>query len=103
MNGKETMIESQNSKNFLLGNKKVTLIKFRTYAEQGKFDEIENIINKFTLKKLGLSAINMAEIYMEYNHFNKRKGELFQILEKLKCTQKNVRAILSKSHCSMSH
>ena len=27
---------------------------------------------------------------MEYNHFNKRKGELFQILEKLKCTQKSL-------------
>ena len=79
MNGKETMIESQNSKNFLLGNKKVTLIKFRTYAEQGKFDEIENIINKFTLKKLGLSAINMAEIYMEYNKYDKAVEYIKQI------------------------
>ena len=79
MNGKETMIESQNSKNFLLGNKKVTLIKFRTYAEQGKFDEIENIINKFTLKKLGLSAINMAEIYMEYNKYEKAVEYIKQI------------------------
>ena len=44
INGKEAMIESQNNKNFLLGNKKLTLIKFRTYAENGRFDEIESII-----------------------------------------------------------
>ena len=79
MNGKETMIESQNSKNFLLGNKKLTLIKFRTYAEQGKFDEIENIINKFTMKKLGVTAINMAEIYMEFNKYDKAVEYIKQI------------------------
>ena len=79
MNGKETMIESQNSKNFLLGNKKLTLIKFRTYAEQGKFDEIENIINKFTMKKLGVTAINMAEIYMEFNKYDKAVEYMKQI------------------------
>ena len=79
MNGKETMIESQNSKNFLLGNKKLTLIKFRTYAEQGKFEEIENIINKFTMKKLGVTAINMAEIYMEFNKYDKAVEYIKQI------------------------
>lgn len=73
------MIESQNSKNFLLGNKKLTLIKFRTYAEQGKFDEIENIINKFTMKKLGVTAINMAEIYMEFNKYDKAVEYIKQI------------------------
>ena len=79
LNGKETMIESQNSKNFFLGNKKLTLIKFRAYAEQEKFDEIENIINKFTLKKLGLSAVNIAEIYMDYKNYNKAVEYIKQI------------------------
>ena len=79
LNGKEAMIESQNSKNFFLGNKKLTLIKFRAYAEQEKFDEIENIINKFTLKKLGLSAVNIAEIYMDYKNYNKAVEYIKQI------------------------
>ena len=81
LNGKENMIESQNSKNFLVGNKKLTLIKFRAYAEKNKFDEIENIINKFTLKKLGLSPINMAEIYMEYNKYDKAVEYIKQITD----------------------
>ena len=50
------MIESQN-KNFDLSNKKLTLLKFRTYAENGKFDDIENLITKLTLKKLGLMPL----------------------------------------------
>ena len=81
MNGKETMIDSQNSKNFLMGNKKLTLIKFRTYAEKGKFDEIENTINKFTMKKLGLTPINLAEIYMEYNKYDKAVEYIRQITD----------------------
>ena len=81
LNGKENMIESQNSKNFLVGNKKLTLIKFRAYDEKNKFDEIENIINKFTLKKLGLSPINMAEIYMEYNKYDKAVEYIKQITD----------------------
>ena len=81
MNGKEAMIESQNNKNFFLGNKKLTLIKFRTYAENGKFDEIENIINRFTLRKLGLTPINMAEIYMEFNKYDKAVEYIKQITD----------------------
>ena len=81
MNGKEAMIESQNNKNFFLGNKKLTLIKFRTYAENGKFDEIENIINRFTLRKLGLTPINMAEIYMDFNKYDKAVEYIKQITD----------------------
>ena len=81
INGKEAMIESQNNKNFLLGNKKLTLIKFRTYAENGRFDEIESIINKFTLKKLGLSPLNIAEIYLEFNKYDKAVEYIKQIYD----------------------
>ena len=81
INGKENMIESQNNKNFLIGNKKLTLIKFRAYAEKGKFDDIENMINKFTLKKLGVSPINMAEIYMEFKNYDKAVEYIKQITD----------------------
>ena len=81
MNGKESMIESQNNKNFSLNTKKMTIIKFRTYAEKGNFDDIESIINKVTLKKLGLTPINMAEIYMEYNKYDKAVEYIKQITD----------------------
>ena len=81
INGKENMIESQNKKNFELGDKKLTLLKFRTYAERGKFDDIENLINKLTLKKLGLSPLNIAEIYLEYNKYDKALEYIKQITD----------------------
>ena len=65
------MVDSQNNKNFDLANKKLTLLKFRTYAEKGKFDEIENTINKLTLKRLGLTPLNIAEIYLDFNKYDK--------------------------------
>ena len=81
VNGKLNMIESQNSKNFDLSPKKLTLLKLRTMAEQGQFDEIENLINKNTLKKLGLTPLNVAEIYMEYNNYDKAVEYIRQIFE----------------------
>ena len=81
LNGKENMIDSQNSKNFLIGNKKLTLIKFRAYAEKGRFDEIQSIINKSTLKKLGLTPVNMAEIYMEYDKYDNAVEYIKQITD----------------------
>ena len=80
LNGKETMIDSQN-KNFDLSNKKLTLLKFRTYAENGKFDDIENLITKLTLKKLGLNPLNIAEIYLEHNKYDKAVEYIKQIVD----------------------
>ena len=79
INGKENMIESQNNKNFDLSNKKLSLLKFRTYAEKGKFDEMENLISKLTLKKLGLTPLNIAEIYFEHNKYDKAVEYIKQI------------------------
>ena len=81
INGKSNMIESQNTKNFDLGSKKLTLLKFRTFAEKGQFDEIENLINRLTLKKLGLTPLNIAEIYMEYNRYDKAVEYIKQIFD----------------------
>jgi tetratricopeptide (TPR) repeat protein len=81
INGKTNMIESQNSKNFDLGSKKLMLLKFRTYAERGQFEEIENSINKSTLKKLGLTPLNIAEIYLEHNKYDKAVEYIKQITD----------------------
>ena len=81
INGKLNMIESQNNKNFDLSNKKLTLLKFRTYAERYQFDDIENIINKYTLKKLGLTPLNIAEIYLEFKKYDKAVEYIKQIVD----------------------
>lgn len=81
INGKLNMIESQNNKNFDLSNKKLTILKFRTYAEKDQFNEIENIINKFTLKKLGLTPLNIAEIYLDFNKYDKAVEYIKQIVD----------------------
>ena len=62
------MIESQNSKIFFFSTKKLALLKLRT-------------INKNKLKKLGLTPLNVAEIYMEYNNYDKIGEYVRQIFD----------------------
>ena len=50
-------------------------------AEQGKFNLIEENIKKFTLKKMGLSAINIAELYFEFKEYDKAVEYIKQIKE----------------------
>lgn len=80
LNDKESMVDS-NNKYFELGQKKLNLLKFRTYAQKGKFDDIENAINRYQLKKLGLSPLNLAEIYLEYNKYDKAVEYIKQITD----------------------
>ena len=64
-------IENQNKKTFEMGNKKLSYLKLKGFAEKGKFNLIEETIKKFTLKKMGLSPLIVAELYMEYKEFDK--------------------------------
>ena len=74
-------VENQNKKIFEMGNKKLSYIKLRSLAEQGKFNLIEENIKKFTLKKMGLSAINIAELYFEFKEYDKAVEYIKQIKE----------------------
>ena len=62
-------IEKQN-KNFELSSKKMTLMRFRTLAENGKVDLIEDIIKSSSLKKLSITPINMADFYFELKNYD---------------------------------
>ena len=64
-----------------MGNKKLSYIKLRGFAELGKFNLIEENIKKFTLKKMGLSPINIAEIYFEFKEYDKAVEYIKQIKE----------------------
>jgi hypothetical protein len=79
--GKVNLIESKN-KNFEYGNKKLNIMKFRAYLELNRKDAIENQLEKTSLKKLGLTPMNMAEIYYDYKIYDKATQYLLQVKEK---------------------
>jgi len=62
-------IEKQN-KNFELNGKKMTLMRFRTLAENNKIELIEDIIKTSSLKKLSITPKNMAEFYFEFKKYD---------------------------------
>ena len=79
--GKYDWIEGQN-KNLEYSNKKINIIKFRAYLEMNKPDAIDSQLEKTSLKKLGLTPLNMAEIYYDYKFYDKALDYLKQIKDK---------------------
>ena len=72
-------IETQNKKIFEMGNKKLSYLRLKGFAEAGKTNLIEETIKKYTLKKLGLSPLLVAELYMEYKEYDKAVEYIKQI------------------------
>ena len=62
-------IEKQN-KNFELNNKKMTLMRFKALAENNRIELIEDIIKSSSLKKLGISPLNMADFYFDFKKYD---------------------------------
>ncbi len=78
---KANWIESQN-KNLEYSNKKLYIIKFRSYLEKRRPDAIDAQLEKTSLKKLGLTPLNMAEIYYDYKNYEKATEYLLQVKER---------------------
>lgn len=72
-------IENQNKKTFDMGNKKMSYLRLRSFAEAGKINLIEDAIKKYTLKKMGLTPLNVAEIYFEFKEYDKAVEYIKQI------------------------
>ena len=68
-NNKFDWIEGQN-KNYDLNDKKMTIMRFRTMAENNKIELIEEIIKTSSLKRLGITAINMADLYFDFKQYD---------------------------------
>ena len=62
-------IEKQN-KHFELNNKKMTLMRFKALAENNRIHLIEDIIQSSSLKKLGISPLNMADFYFDFKKYD---------------------------------
>ena len=95
-------IENQNKNLFEMGNKKLSYLRLRGLAENGKFSVIENMIKQYTLKKMGLSPINIAELFFEFKEYDRAVEYIKQIkdsqyyeykIEMLKYMEKYVDAL----------
>ena len=71
-------IDSQN-KTIDYSQKKLHLLKFRTYLEMKRPDLIEAQLQKTSLKKLGLNPIHLAEIYYDFKQYDKAAQFLIQV------------------------
>jgi len=78
---KYNWVEGQN-KNLDYSNKKLHLMKFRALLEMNNSPAIDAILEKTTLKKLGLTPLNMGEMYYDYKLYNKATEYLIQVKEK---------------------
>ena len=74
-------IESQN-KMLEYSSKKLNILRFRGYLEIHREDAIEKQLQKTPIKKLGLTPLNMAEIYYDYKKYPKATEYLKQVKEK---------------------
>ena len=79
--GKSNLIESKN-KNLDYSNKKLNIIRFRAYLEMNTPEQIDNILEKTPLKKLGLTPMHMGEMYYDYKFYSKATDYLLQVKEK---------------------
>ena len=79
--GKSNLIESKN-KNLEYSNKKLNIIRFRAYLEMNTPEQIDNILEKTPLKKLGLTPMHMGEMYYDYKFYSKATYYLLQVKEK---------------------
>ena len=73
-------IESEN-KHFDYSSKKLNLLKFRAYLEMKRPEAIDNVLQKTSLKKLGLSPMFLGEIYYDYKYYDKATEYLMQVKE----------------------
>ena len=60
----------ENKLDWIENSKKMTLMRFRSLAENGKIVLIEDIIKNSSLKKLSITPINMADFYFEFKNYD---------------------------------
>ena len=62
-------IEGEN-KNYELNPRKMAIMKIRAMAENGKIDMVDKMVKDSSLKKLNLTPLNLAELYLEYKKYD---------------------------------
>jgi hypothetical protein len=69
---KYSWIETQN-KHFNFSSEGMSIMRVMTYAENGQFNDIDLMIRKSSnnIKKLGLTHLNLGEIFFRFNKYDK--------------------------------
>ena len=87
------IIEDGN-KQFNIGQKKITYIKFKKWAEKRNFEKIENDVDKIGYKKLDISPLIVAKIFFDVKNYDlatkyiKDKTDFNDFDEKIKLLKK---------------
>ena len=69
---KYNLFEKYNNKNFGYSQEGMSILKLTVYGEDEKFLEMDSYIKKYSsLKKIGLTNLNMAEIYYKCKNYHK--------------------------------
>ena len=79
----EVKIPEEVNKNHKLSNKKLMILKLRTFAEKKRFDKIDTIINSVNgnLKKLNITSFNLAQLYYDYKMFDEATKYIKEIID----------------------
>ncbi len=78
--GDNEISESEN-KIYDISPKKYMILRLRAYAGMDRFDAIDNVLKGNTLKKLNLTPLNLAELYVDYKKYDKAVEYIKQITE----------------------
>ena len=70
--GENDISESEN-KIYDISPKKYMILRLRAYAGMNRFDAIDNVLKGNTLKKLNLTPLNLAELYVDYKKYDLNK------------------------------
>ena len=70
-------VEKQNKK-FNFSNEGLNIMRFMTYAEIGKYKEIDSILkkNNNNIKKLNLTNLNLSEIFFKYDEYKRAEDNI---------------------------
>ena len=61
----------EGNKQFNIGQKKITYLKFKRWAETNRFDKIDNEINNSSYKKLDITPLIVAKILFDVKNYEK--------------------------------
>ena len=78
---KDFKIIEEGNKQFDIGKKKLTYIKFKRWAETGKFEKIDNEINNSSYKKLDITPLIVAKILFNVKNYDKATKYIKDVTE----------------------
>ena len=80
--GKYNFVEKINNKHFCLNQKKLSILRIYCYGELNALPAVSILLEKNTLKKLCLSPINLAELYVDFKDYKQAVEFIKQIKER---------------------